>query len=437
MIRFAHPTRGLVLAFGLVTAGTVVLAQAPKPASPASQGTPAATTASRQAGPSSLPPAARPKGLAAVDQHALVAKYCVSCHNDRMKAGDMSLATFAEWKATEHGETLERMIRKLRAGMMPPSGAARPDDATLEAMATGLEARMDAVAAQNLNPGWRPFQRLTRAEYQRAVKDLVDVDVDVTPFLPPDTMSHGFDNLADAQAMSPALLQGYLRAASQISRLAIGDRQATPTSATYRIPATESQMRYVEGAPFGSRGGLSITHTFPADGTYSFTFTLVRSASVELYGNTSILLAGKNELIDVSINGERVALLEVDKGMGDESEKGMIVKTPPIQVRAGAQRISAVFVPRFAGPVDDLIAPIDQTLIDTRIGTGFGITALPHLQDMTIAGPMQVTGVSDTPSRRRVFTCRPTTAEERCATQIVQELGTKAYRGPLTAQDQI
>ena len=134
MIRFAHPTRGLVLAFGLVTAGTVVLAQAPKPASPASQGTPAATTASRQAGPSSLPPAARPKGLAAVDQHALVAKYCVSCHNDRMKAGDMSLATFAEWKATEHGETLERMIRKLRAGMMPPSGAARPDDATLEAM---------------------------------------------------------------------------------------------------------------------------------------------------------------------------------------------------------------------------------------------------------------------------------------------------------------
>lgn len=373
--------------------------------------------------------------MAVAEQHALVAKYCATCHNDRTKSGDMSLASFAEWKGSDHGDTIERMVRKLRAGMMPPSGAARPDDATLDALAGALESRMDTVAAQHVNPGWRPFQRLTRAEYQRAVKDLLDVDVDVSPFLPPDTMSHGFDNLADAQAMSPALLQGYLRAASQISRLAIGDRHATASSATYRIPATESQMRYVEGAPFGSRGGLSIVHTFPADGTYSFTFTLVRTASGELYGNTSILLAGKNELLDVSVNGERIALLEVDKGMGDESEKGMVVRTAPIQVRAGAQRISAVFVPRFAGPVDDLIAPIDQTLIDTRIGTGFGITALPHLQDMTIAGPLQVTGISETPSRRRVFTCRPTTAEERCATQIVQELGAKAYRGPLAAQD--
>ncbi len=257
----------------------------------------------------------------------------------------------------------------------------------------------------------------------------------MTPFLPPDTLNHGFDNLAESQNFSPALLQGYLRAASQISRLAIGDRHASASSATYRIPASESQMRYVPGTPFGSRGGLSVVHTFPADGTYTLTLTLVRSASGELFGNTAILLAGKNEQIEIAVNGDRVAMLEVDKGMGDEAAKGLTVKTPPIQMRAGPQRISAAFVPRSVGPVDDMIAPIDQTLIDTRIGTGFGITALPHLQDMTITGPMQVTGVSDTPSRRRIFTCRPTTAEERCATQIVQEIGTRAYRGPLAPAD--
>ena len=440
MIRFAQRIAGLLLVCGLAADGGGIQAQTPVASSPpvriADQrpGSPPRTVSPLRPPVAHQTPAVT-LSTGAVSPEALVDKYCVTCHNDRTKAGDMSLAAFAAWKDGEHGDTVERMIRKLRAGMMPPSGAARPDEATLEAFAAALEARMDALAVINPNPGWRPFQRLTRGEYQRAVNDLLDVDVDVTPFLPPDTMSHGFDNLADAQSMSPALLQGYLRAASQITRLAIGDRLASATSATYRIPATESQMRYVEGAPFGSRGGLSIVHTFAADGTYTFTFTLVRSASGELYGNTSILLAGRNELIDVSIDGERVALLEVDKGMGDESEKGMIVKTPPIHVRSGSQQVSAVFVPRFAGPVDDLIAPIDQTLIDTRIGTGFGITALPHLQDMTIAGPLQVTGISDTPSRRRIFTCRPTAAEERCATQILENLGSKAYRGPLSGQD--
>ncbi len=381
----------------------------------------------------SLPPAA--PGMPAADQAALVGRYCATCHSERTKSGGLSLATFDVPWASQHPETVEKMIRKLRAGMMPPAGAARPDDPTIGSLATALESRMDALAAADPNPGWRPFQRLSRAEYARAVKELLDLDVDVTPFLPPDTLSHGFDNLAESQSFSPALLQGYLRAASQISRLAIGDRHAAATSATYRVPATESQMRTVPGAPFGSRGGLSVVHTFPADGTYTFTLTLVRSASGELFGNTAILLAGKNELIEVSVNGERAAVLEVDKGMGDEAVTGLTVKTPPIQIKAGPQRISAAFVPHAVGPVDDLIAPIDQTLIDTRIGTGFGVTALPHVQDMTIMGPIQVTGVSETPSRKRIFSCRPTTAEERCATQIIQDLGTRAYRGPLAAAD--
>ncbi|MEO8682275.1 MAG: DUF1592 domain-containing protein [Vicinamibacterales bacterium] len=394
------------------------------------QAGPAATAAKAPA----APPA--PAVMAAADQAALIGRYCATCHSERTKSGELVLAGFDAAKfANDHPETVEKMIRKLRAGMMPPAGAARPDEGAIAALATALETRMDALAVANPNPGWRPFQRLTRVEYQRAVKELLDLDVDVTTFLPPDTQSQGFDNLAETQSFSPALLQGYLRAASQISRLAIGDRHASATSATYRVPATESQMRTVPGAPFGSRGGLSVVHTFPADGTYTFTLEMVRSTSGELFGNTAILMAGKNEQIEVSVNGERVAVLEVDKGMGDEAAKGLIVKTPPIQIKAGPQRISAAFVPHALGPVDDLLAPIDQTLIDTRIGTGFGVTALPHLDYMTVNGPLQVTGVSETPSRKKIFTCRPITAEERCATQIIQNLGTRAYRGPLAPAD--
>ena len=211
--------------------------------------------------------------------------------------------------------------------------------------------------------------------------------------------------------------KGYLRAASQISRLAVGDRGASATSATYRIPQFESQMRHVEGTPFGARGGMSVVHTFPADGDYVFQVILVRTVSGELYGNTAIALASRNEPVEILVNGERVALIEVHAGMNDSDEKAMTVQSPPVHLKAGPQRIAVVFPQHFAGPVDDLMSPIDSTLIDTRIGTGFGITALPHIQDVTIQGPMRVTGVSETPSRQRIFTCRPTTPteEEKCA----------------------
>ena len=138
------------------------------------------------------------------------------------------------------------------------------------------------------------------------------IEIDVTPYLPADTISHGFDNIADAQGFSPALLDGYLRAAGQVSRLALGDKQAAPTSVTYRVPNVESQMRYVEGAPFGSRGGVVATHIFPADGTFVFHATMVRTISGELFGNTSIAMAGKNELLEISIDGERAAVLEIN-----------------------------------------------------------------------------------------------------------------------------
>jgi hypothetical protein len=362
-----------------------------------------------------------------------VKQYCAGCHSERTKAGDLSLADFDVARATDHPDVAEKMIRKLRASMMPPAGARRPGEAVLQDLRRDLEMRMDRWAAANPNPGWRPFQRLTRAEYAQAVGDLLDVDVDVTAYLPPDTMSQGFDNIADAQSFSPALPQGYLRAAGQISRLAVGDRAAAPTTATHRVLATENQMQYVEGTPFGSRGGTAFVHTFPADGLYKLHATLVRTVSGELFGNTAVHMAGKNELLVVTLDGRRAAVLEVDKGMNDAGEKGLTLDTPAIAITAGPHRVAAAFVPRSIGPVDDLLAPIDQTLIDTRIGTGYGVTMAPHLQEIAIAGPMSVTGVSETPSRRKIFTCKPASpAQERaCATDILRRLATQAYRGPV------
>jgi hypothetical protein len=362
-----------------------------------------------------------------------VKQYCVGCHNDRSKAGDLSLASFDVARASDHPDISEKIIRKLRAGMMPPAGARRPEEAMLLGLRRTLETQMDRWAAANPNPGWRPFQRLTRAEYAHSVRDLLDVDVDVTAFLPPDTMSQGFDNIADTQAFSPALPQGYLRAASHISRLAVGDRSASAATSTYQVPATENQMLYVEGTPFGSRGGAALVHTFPADGLYKFQATLVRTVSGELFGNTAVYMAGKKEQLEISVNGERVAVIEVDYGMSDAGEKGLTLETPPIAIKAGPQRIAAAFVPRSVGPVDDLLAPIEFTLVDTRIGTGYGVTMAPHLQDLAIAGPISVTGVSETPSRRKIFACRPTAAsqERRCAGDILRRLATQAYRGPV------
>jgi mono/diheme cytochrome c family protein len=378
---------------------------------------------------------AAPSATVPVDESATqtVKQYCAGCHSDRGKAGGLSLAGFDVARATGQVETSEKIIRKLRASMMPPAGARRPDESVLQDLRRSLETHMDRYAAANPNPGWRPFQRLTRAEYAQSVRDLLDVDVDVTAYLPPDTMSQGFDNIADTQGFSPALPQGYLRAASQISRLAVGDRAASPTTATYRVLATENQMQYVEGTPFGSRGGASFVHTFPADGLYKFHATLVRTVSGELFGNTAVHMAGKNELLEISVNGDRVAVLEVEKSMNDAGEKGLTLETPPIPIKAGPQRIAAAFVPRSVGPVDDLLAPIEQTLIDTRIGTGYGVTMAPHLQELAVAGPMKVTGISDTPSRRKIFTCHPTTSaqEQACATDILRRLATQAYRGPV------
>jgi hypothetical protein len=352
------------------------------------------------------------------------------CHNDRSKAGGLTLAGFDAAKAETNAEVAERMIRKLRVGMMPPPGAKRPDAATLLGVAAALETHLDKLASLSPRPGSRPFQRLNRAEYARSVHDLLGLEIDVAAFLPPDTVSGGFDNVADVQAPSATVMEGFVRAAGRIATLAIGDRAARPTEATYRVPRTASQMQRVEGAPMGTRGGVSVVHIFPADGEYSFRMMLHSSGDGTLFGSTA-----RGEQLEVSVDGVRVALVDINPRMSEADANGMNVHTPRVFVRAGPQRVTAAFIQRFKGPVDDLMSPIEHTLADSHIG--LGVTALPHLRDLNINGPHVVTGLSDTVSRRTIFICRPTNeGEERpCAEKIVRRLAERAYRGPVSASD--
>jgi len=405
--------------------------QAPSaPAAPSPAASPA-----RQA-PTSVPtPAASHTAAApvfgAAEQNALVKQYCVSCHSDRGKAGGLTLASFDAAKAADHLVLTEKMIRKLRAQMMPPAGARRPGADQILGLASALESRIDRAAALNPNPGSRPFQRLNRAEYARAVKDMLGIDIDVASLLPADTISNGFDNVADAQSFSPTLMESYLRAAARVTALAIGDPEAAATETNYRVPKTASQLVRVDGAPFGTRGGLSVPHTFPADGDYVF--------KVELHSNAcGVLFGGPNEgeQVEISVDGERKALIKIDPRMA-ETTTGLSLKTPPMAIKAGVHRVTAAFIQRFEGPVNDLVAPIDHTLADTQIGVAVGITTLPHVKDFSIVGPYNVTGISDTASRRQIFSCRPTSAADEtvCAGKIVRKLATQAFRGNVAERD--
>ena len=416
--------------FGLSLGAT----QAP-PAASAPQAPPATSTGPvarpRPAVSHRQPAAAAP---AADAQNALIKSYCVACHNDKAKTGGLTLASFDTAHPEQNPEVAEKMIHKLRLGMMPPPEVRRrPDASAVTALVTSLETKIDATAALHPNPGRRPFQRLNRAEYQRAVHDLVDLDVDVNAFLPPDTVSNSFDNIADAETFSPTLMEGYLRAASRISALAVGDRNASPSEATYKVPRTQSQMHHIDGTPWGTRGGLALDYIFPADGEYSFRIMLHGTPTGQLFGS----VASRNEQIEVSINGERVALMDINWKMTETDKTGLNITSPRIFIKAGPQHIAAAFIQKFDGVNDDLMAPIDYTLADTEYGDNAGITVLPHVRDFTVTGPYRVTGVSETPSRRKIFVCRPVNPGDEipCARKILQTLANEAYRRPANSED--
>ena len=370
--------------------------------------------------------------VGAASPNEIVEEYCVRCHNERRRRGDLVLEGFDLAAADAMRPTVEKMIRKLRAGMMPPRGVRRPEADALASMAEALEAEMDRAAASNPDPGRRTFQRLNRAEYARAVEDLLGLRVDVGAFLPLDTKSANFDNIADVQMPSATVMEGYLRAAGQISRLALGDPDAEVASAIYRVPRVASQKDRAEGAPIGTRGGLSVVHNFPADGAYVFHVMPYGAVEGEVFGRTF-----GTEQLEVSVDGARVALLEIDRWMSESEPTGLNIRTDSIYLTAGPKRVSVAFVRQFEGEVDDLIRPIDHTLADGQIGIGLGVTTQQHLQRVTILGPFGVTGVSETPARRAVFACRPTSLEEEgpCARQIVAKLAERAYRRPVRDAD--
>ena len=376
-------------------------------------------------------PSAPAAAMSYADQDKVIEQYCGSCHNNDDLKGDLSLDNFKAATAGDHAEIAEKVVRKLRAGMMPPAGFDQPDEATRTALFTALEATLDKAATVP-PPGRRSFQRLNRAEYGAAIRTLFGVTVDVEAFLPADTISASFDNIADVQMPSATVMQGYLRAAAHVSRVVMGDPSADPGSTIYDVPRTRSQKDRVEGAPFGTRGGTAVVHNFLADGDYKFQMLLHGAPEGELFGRT----VGPIH-IEVAIDGARVALLKVDRWISESSPLGLSVVTEPIPITAGARRVSAAFLREFEGVEDDLIKPVEHTLADTQIGLGYGVTSLPHLRNVAITGPFAVRGVSDNPIRSAVLTCRPATAadEAPCARRILERVATAAYRRPVSAAD--
>ena len=301
---------------------------------------------------------------------AVVQQYCVVCHNDALLTGNLSLQHFAVEHAPEKRETAEKMIRKLRAGMMPPPGIPRPAADTLLALVETLETTVDAVARSSPNLGTRRFQRLSRPEYERVIRELLGLEVNADNWLPADLLVGSFDNMSAAQALSTTLLDSYLKAATDVSRLAIGKPAGTVVhhQAPQSHGGVAARMDQIEGAPFGTRGGMVVTHDFPADGEYVF--------RVETdFGSGNQVAA---EDVDISIDGEPVALLKLEYNAAGTVPA---IETEPIFVRAGQRRVSAAFVNLVEGPYEDRFSPTAWSKAGTA-GSNYGVTG-PHPSEGT------------------------------------------------------
>ena len=368
----------------------------------------------------------------AAAHNGMLRTYCMVCHNDRMKTGNMSLAGFDAGEAKANPALAEKMVSKLRLGMMPPPGARRPGEELLTEVAESLETQLDLNAVEQPNPGRRSFQRLNRAEYSAAIRDLLELPVDAAEFLPQDTISANFDNIADVQMLSATLMDSYLRAASEISRLAVGDPDATAAETGYHVSRWAAQMDLVEGAPYGTRGGTVVEHIFPADGQYRFRVAFHHETTGAIVGSgpSALHTLDAPEQVEISIDGERVALLDVGRWMHVSDPDGVNLRSEPIFIRGGPRTVAAVFLKHFEGPVLDMISPHDWSLASTATSRTYGIHNMPHLRDLLITGPFDATGVSETPSREAIFSCRPLSAEEArpCAEEILSRLGRLAYR---------
>jgi len=392
--------------------------------------------------PRAQTPAAPVTSNSALPDQALVQKYCSSCHNDRAKTGGISFDGVSVAEAGKHSEIWEKALVKLRGGMMPPQNMPRPDDATLNAFIVALENTLDAQARQNPDPGFKPVHRLNRTEYGNAVRDLLDLEIDVADLLPADDESYGFDNIAGVLRVSPSLLEQYLTAANKISGLAVGTDTDLIRSG-YRIPPDDSQEDQVEGLPLGTRGGLLFKHQFPQDAEYEFAVFLLRNIVGYMTG-----LEFPHQL-EISIDGERVFLMQVggeadnlasDRNMSDTANKIDERLKTKVKVSAGPHMVGVTFVRRNAAESDEPLQPHERNH-DLQDMNG-----LPLIDHVNVTGPYNPTGPGDTPSRRRVLSCKPASvkgsgetgasaAETTCARSILSTIARRAYRRPVTEDD--
>ncbi len=381
-----------------------------------------ATAAQGQKAPSTaVPPAA-------AAERALLDRYCVTCHNDKTKVDNFSLQKEDINAVGEHPEVWERVIRKLRAGMMPPPGMPRPPLAQYEQLRDWLESQIDLRAAAHPNPGSIVLHRLNRTEYANAVRDLLDLEIDVKTLLPPDDSARGFDNVAGSLTISPTLLESYTTAATRIARTAVGFWRS-PTEAAYIAPGDTSQNERLEGLPFGTRGGMAVRYNFPSDGEYKF--------SVQNFG------LGKynpGEKLEFLIDNEAVAIRDyvgvgLSSGMQADTDGSIDVTIP---VRAGSRMVGVTFLATNYRPTLDLIRQYERKSLENN--------AIPQLQYypaiglLKIQGPFLPTRPEDSRSLRKVYTCRPpspatTAQEEACAKQILTTLMRHAYRRPIAPAD--
>jgi mono/diheme cytochrome c family protein len=384
------------------------------------------------AGQPGVAPAPTPVPAPGAETAAVVNQYCVTCHNERLNTANFAIDKLNPEKVQLNPAAWEKVVRKLRTGSMPPPGSPRPVPEVYNATASWLEAELDRTAQPN--PGRPALRRLNRAEYGNAIRDLLDLPVDVESLLLPDDAAFGFDNIGDLLDVSPSLLERYLTAADRVSALAVGDTSTPAGAQTFSARGDQSQNIEREGMPLGTVGGLLAHYTFPLSGEYEFRVHLLRNNLEGIRG-----LEHPHQL-EISVDGERLLLQTVggDAEIGrpgatitdksDVTDARLRVRVP---IQAGPRDVIATFV-RKIGESTTRLRPFDRSNADTYESIG-----RPHVESLTIIGPFQPTGTGDTPSRRRIFVCKPDNKnqEEPCARKILSALAQRAYRRPVTAAD--
>ena len=383
-----------------------------------------------QAAPAQQPTSPGPS--AAEARRALIGKYCITCHNDKLRTQGLSLQAIDVGDVPAGAEVWEKVIRKVRTGTMPPLGLPRPDKATFDAFAASLEQDIDRAAALRPNPGrTETLHRLNRTEYQNAVRDLLALEVDASALVPADDQSYGFDNIAGILKISPTLLERYMGAAREISRLAVGASAVAPSAETFRVVSDLSQYDRRDGLPFGTRGGTSVSYNFPRDGDYDIKIDLL-----DLFAGAPIR---EPHQLEVAVDGTRVKVFTLaptstvptpDADTAYNTGPGNLEVRVP--VKAGPRVVTAAFIKKTDALAESVRQPFDRPH-----GEGDYLLYQPHIGAVTISGPFNAAGVDDTPSRRRIFVCRPSgpADESRCARQIVSTLARRAYRRPVTEAD--